>query len=107
MIKSFEYKTVKNILVNVSEDITTQELIQIIKREQLNHKVYKDLNLDTLKIYFKKFGNKSQNLVINIQGEDLEAGKSLKDQGIEDETELSFFNQQAFEQYKLNPELKW
>ena len=106
LIKSFEYKTVKNIIITVNESIKTEELMEIVRQEQQKLKVYKDLNLDTFKIYFKKFGTKSQNLVINLQGQDLVLGKTLEEQGVENETEISFFNLQDFEKYKEHPELK-
>ena len=107
LIKSFEYKTVKNVILHIDENSTTEQLIELLKQEQLKLRVYKDLNLNKLKIYFKKHGTKSQNLVINLNGEDLIEGKTLQEQGIEDETELSFFNHDDFVKYKADPQLKW
>ena len=63
---------------------------------------------DTLMIYVKAQGTKSMNLIINIDGTYLNLNETLGQSGIENETEISFFNASAFEQYKINPTTsKW
>ena len=52
----------------------------------------------------------SQHLIINLddqQGMNLADDLTLAAQGVEHETELSFYNQAAYLAYKENPETKW
>jgi hypothetical protein len=112
LIKSFEYRTTKNLILHdIDLSITTEELEQIILqkvREEPQFKVYKTVPFDTLKIYFLKHGNKSQNLIINLDDHGyLTQGKSLTSQGIENETEISYFNRELYTAFKQNPNIKW
>ncbi len=59
-------------------------------------KIFSSMNpkADTVKIYSRPQETKSQNLAINIGGDDelvLQPGKTLADYNITNETELSFF----------------
>jgi hypothetical protein len=91
--------------------MTTKDLEQIIRdkvAQESQFKVYRTVNFDTLKIYFLKHGNKSQNLIINLDDNGyMEEQKTLEEQGIENETEISFFNREQYETFKKNPEIKW
>jgi hypothetical protein len=64
---------------------------------------------DTLKIYTLPHGNKPDSLVINVGREDwvLKKGKTLSEQGIQHETEISFYRADDFIAWEANPEIKW
>ncbi len=63
---------------------------------------------DTMKLYVKAHGSKSQNLIINLdQQAFLDPLKTLNDCGIENETEISFFKKSDYEKFAANPETKW
>lgn len=51
------------------------------------------------------------NLVINMDNDDAtilkDQDKTLAECGVENETELSLFNMEAYLEYKKNPEEKW
>lgn len=65
-------------------------------------------NLDTLKLYVKQHGSKSQNLIINLDEDGVfEDGMTLEEARIENETEISFYNQANFLEYKLDPKTCW
>jgi len=68
-----------------------------------------DFGLDTMKMYVHAHGSKTSNLVINIEHDDvfLQDQDTLERLGIDNETEISFFNLQAYLDYKLHPETKW
>ncbi|KAJ3123085.1 hypothetical protein HK098_002234 [Nowakowskiella sp. JEL0407] len=114
LIKSFEYRTFKNfVLHNINPAETTPfQLKEITLQEILKgpaFRPYHKVKFDTLKIYMKAHGAKTQNLIINLDHEDwiLDDTKTLLEQGIDGEVEISFFNREAYEAFKLNPEIKW
>ncbi|KAJ1813996.1 hypothetical protein LPJ60_006171, partial [Coemansia sp. RSA 2675] len=73
-------------------------------------KIFRSIEYNTLKIYTQAFGNKTQNLIINI-GDDgflLDDKATLEFAGVRNETELSFFNHEAYKAYARSPtETKW
>jgi ACT domain-containing protein len=115
IIKSFTYRTVKN---HVFKDLdltttTVRELVDKVKQvisSQSAFRAYRNVDLDTVKIYTKAHGSKTMNLVINLDHDDWvlsEHHKTLIEYGIENETELSIYNSEAYEEYKKNPQEKW
>jgi len=70
----------------------------------------RDHNYDALKIQHKAFGAKTSDPVINTEDDDtllLKLDKTLKENGIENETEISLFNLEEYRKYRENPEKKW
>lgn len=100
--------------VNLKE-LTLKDLFDMIIKE-INTtgglRPYRNVNYDSLKIYTHAHGSKTMNLVINMDHDsdwvlDLNSSRKLYDYGIENETELSFYNMEAYNEFKLNPEEKW
>jgi len=55
-------------------------------------------------------GAKTTNLIVNLDHDEWifdEDSKTLAELGFENETEVSFFNRQAYDQFKVNPETLW
>ncbi|CAG8526283.1 3776_t:CDS:2 [Ambispora leptoticha] len=119
IIKNFEYRTVKNlVLQNVNLESTTFNGISLIMNffKAINStpgfKPFRSVNYDTLKVYTKAHGTKSQNLVINLEHDDdwimNNDQATLISYGLENETELSFFDLAAYQIYKTHPDvIKW
>ncbi|ORX61011.1 cytoplasmic protein [Piromyces finnis] len=114
LIKSFEYRTFKNVILH-DVDITTmtcgklkEDIIQKIHSTS-GYKPYLNVKFDTLKLYFKHFGAKTSNLIVNLDHDDwfLDDSKTLEESGIENEAEISFFNRADYDKFKANPEIKW
>ncbi|CAD6569518.1 MAG: hypothetical protein CYPHOPRED_003407 [Cyphobasidiales sp. Tagirdzhanova-0007] len=116
LIKSFEYRTTKNLVLQHVDLRTTtvahlkeQVLSEISKLPAL--KAYRLAKLDTLKLYTKAHGAKTTNLIINLDKDDwiLDDPNAtlLSDSPIENETEISFFHRELFEAFKSNPVQKW
>ncbi|KAJ2856467.1 hypothetical protein J3B02_001581 [Coemansia erecta] len=78
-------------------------------RTEPGFKAYRNVQLDTLKIYTHAFGHKTQNLIINLEDEGfLQEDMAMLDYvGVKNETELSIFNMEAYSAYKENPNMKW
>ncbi|CAG8562850.1 15587_t:CDS:2 [Acaulospora morrowiae] len=116
VIKNFEYRTVKNlVLQHVNLESTTVGELKNIIRQKINtisgFKPFRNVNYDTLKLYTKAHGAKTQNLIINIEHEEWIFGNdedTLISCGLENESEVSFFNREAYEAYKQHPDvIKW
>jgi len=63
-----------------------------------------------LKLYTKAHGAKTTNLIINLDHDDWILGddnKLLADLGFENETEVSFFNQELYARFLENPQTSW
>ncbi|GAA5996539.1 Aim29p [Rhodotorula paludigena] len=115
IIKSFTYRTSKNLLLpHVDVTKTTVGQLKDICREQLKtapgFKPFRTVQLDTLKLYTRAHGHKTMNLIINLETDDdiLEDDSvTLESVGVENETEISFFARDLYEEYKKNPEQAW
>ncbi|KAG0235230.1 hypothetical protein BGW42_005694 [Actinomortierella wolfii] len=114
VIKSFEYRTTKNLILhNVDLTTTTAKQLMDLVVEKIKttpgFKPYLNVQFDTLKLYTKAHGAKTMNLVINMENDDwiLNDNDILADRGVENETEISIFNRALYEEYKKHPDIKW
>jgi len=63
-----------------------------------------------VKLYTKAHGAKTTNLIINLDHDDWilnDESAILASLGFENETEVSFFNRELYEAFKMNPLTKW
>ncbi|RKP36846.1 hypothetical protein BJ085DRAFT_15809 [Dimargaris cristalligena] len=115
LIKSFEYRTFKNVVLKNIDfaQTTVGDLKKQIQHETATGtgmRPFRTVEYDTLKIYTKAHGSKTNNLIVNLDRDDwvLKNDADMLDYcGIANETELSYFNRAAFEEFKKNPEVKW
>ncbi|KAJ7349433.1 hypothetical protein B0H14DRAFT_3055258 [Mycena olivaceomarginata] len=115
IIKSFEFRTEKSLVLhNVNLQTTTvgelKHLARAAVANQPGWKPYRNVVLDTLKLYTHAHGAKTTNLIINLDHDDWILGDEsqlLSDLGFENETEVSFFNQELYTQFKVNPQTSW
>ncbi|EMD34494.1 hypothetical protein CERSUDRAFT_117338 [Gelatoporia subvermispora B] len=115
IIKSFEFRTERSLVLHhVNLETTTvgqlKEMARQAVQTQAGWRPYRNIVLDTLKLYTKAHGAKTSNLIINLDHDDWildDDSKTLADCGLENETEASFFNRELYEQFKLHPETKW
>ncbi|GAA5865644.1 hypothetical protein JCM1840_003202 [Sporobolomyces johnsonii] len=115
IIKSFEFRTTKNLLLpHVDATTMTVGALKDFVREQIKtapgFKPFRTCQLDTLKLYTKAHGAKTTNLIINMENDEWilnDESATLQSIGIENEAELSFFNRELYEAFKLNPAQGW
>ncbi|KAG6833209.1 hypothetical protein H0H87_010272 [Tephrocybe sp. NHM501043] len=127
IIKSFQYRTERSLVLhNIDLEHTTVADLKYTAHNAVQNqpgwKPYRTVALDTLKLYTKAHGAKAcrillfqssnaypsqtTNLIINLDHDDWildEDNKTLADCGFENETEVSFFNRELYEQFKLDP----
>lgn len=136
IIKSFEYRSMKAYVIK-SIDLTTTTIAQLeeqCRKEVVSNSAFRAFRsyadkLDTLKLYTRAHGAKTTNLIINLDHPDwvledhnlpalikgavkegeikTRANTTLAEIGVENETELSFFNKEAYEAFLANPNTKW
>jgi len=115
IIKSFKFRTERSLVLHDVNlvTMTVVQLKEIAKQNvatQPGWKPYRNVVLDTLKLYTKAHGAKTSNLIINLDHDDwilADDGKTLVELGFENETEVSFFNHRDYEAFKLDPQTSW
>ncbi|KAJ1959635.1 hypothetical protein GGI12_004234 [Dipsacomyces acuminosporus] len=113
VIKNFEYRTCKNLILSVDLARTTVSELKDICRQKIQtepgFKPYRNVEYTTLKIYTQAFGHKTQNLIINLEDEGFlrDDNATLEFVGVKHETELSFFNMDAYAAYAKDPKMVW
>ncbi|KAI5857005.1 hypothetical protein BZA05DRAFT_415715 [Tricharina praecox] len=117
VIKNFPYRTYKNVILHHLDltALTAGELKELVKthvQTQPGFKAYKTLQPDTLKLYTKAHGTKTNNLIINMEDKEetlmfRDDSATLASYGCEHETEISFFVLKDYEEFRANPEEKW
>ncbi|KAK9466503.1 hypothetical protein V1512DRAFT_276509 [Lipomyces arxii] len=115
VIKSFEYRTERNLVLRDLDLTTTTvgDLLEIANKDIMSmgaFRPYRSIKYDTLKIYTKAHGAKTTNLIINVERDDwllLDHSRTLQECGIENETEISLFNRELYDKYISNPIDRW
>ncbi|TDL25062.1 cytoplasmic protein [Rickenella mellea] len=115
IIKSFEFRTERSLVLHdVNLETTSvkdlkEQVLQVVQTES-RWKPYRNTVLDTLKIYTQAHGAKTTNLIINLDNDDWfldDDTKLLATVGLDNESEVSFFNRDAYDKFKANPETRW
>jgi len=115
IIKSFEYRTERSLVLHdINLETTTVGQLKETARETIQilsaWKPYRTVKLDTAKLYTKAHGAKTTNLIINLDHDEWildDDSKTLAELDFENETEVSLFNRDLYEAFKLNPETRW
>ena len=122
VIKSFPYRIHKNVVLqHVDLTAVTVQGLQERCREYIKAngntgawKIYRMTvvdKLDTVKLYTQAHGTKTVNLIINLDRDDelilSDLQRTLADCGCTHETELSFFNLDAYREFQANPVELW
>ncbi|KAI9510395.1 hypothetical protein F5148DRAFT_593537 [Russula earlei] len=115
VIKSLEFRTERSLVLrDINLETTTVGDLKGIARNviqtQPGWKPYRFVQFDTLKLYTKAHGAKTTNLIINLDHDEWilsDESKQLSEYGLENETEISFFNREMYEKFRLDPQTRW
>ncbi|KAG8944865.1 hypothetical protein FRC04_001398 [Tulasnella sp. 424] len=116
VIKSFEFRTTKSMVLhdlNLEETTVGQlkDLVRQAIKAQGAWKPYRNVELDTVKLYTVAHGAKTTNLIINLENDETmiwsDDSATLATLGAENETEVSIFNKKVYDEFKQKPETKW
>ncbi|KAM0753083.1 hypothetical protein T439DRAFT_323700 [Meredithblackwellia eburnea MCA 4105] len=116
VIKSFEFRTTKNLILKHVDltKTTVGELKELVKKDILTaagFKPFRTTKLDTMKLYTVAHGSKTTNLIINFDNDEewilKDDTSTLAAIGIENEGEISFFDGALYEAFKADPKQSW
>ena len=116
LIKSFEFRNVKNMVLHVDPKIKVSDLKLKINETIQTSPAFRTMRthkFETLQIYFHPHSFKPNALVIDTaitkdpKTDILVDDLSLESQNVENETELSYFNQLEYETFLKNPHTEW
>ncbi|XP_068102431.1 UPF0538 protein C2orf76 homolog [Hyperolius riggenbachi] len=115
LVRSFEHRNFRPVVYRgVSLDQTVQEFMEHVKkdiaaREGLPPPFRKHV-YDTMKIIHQPHGAKTNELVVGLEDDDLlilRSAQTLREAGVAHETELAFFCEADYREYKKNPTTTW
>ena len=113
VIRSFEYRTCKNIILHDIDlnTLTAQDLFNLVTSKLPAPLVKSPTFYNVFKIYSQPHGAKANSTIINIGMDDELCIKNwtcpLAQYGVQHETELSLFNNEEYRSYTKNPSIKW
>lgn len=114
LVRSFEHRNIKHIVLHdVDFSQTVSSFKEAIRKDLVSMQgippPFKKFTYDTLKISHKAHGAKSNDPVIDIENDQLilEDGVTLKEAGVGNETEISYFKMEDYRKYQANPHLVW
>ncbi|KAI0303460.1 hypothetical protein B0F90DRAFT_1809659 [Multifurca ochricompacta] len=120
VIKSFEFRTERSLILrDINLNICTVGELKTIAlnaiQTQPGWKPYRSAHFDTLKLYTQAMGlrfylTETTNLIINLDHDEWilsDDNTTLTECGFQNETEVSFFNKEIYENFKLDPQTRW
>lgn len=116
LVRSFSFKTFRTLILHDLDfsSITLQDLaIMIADRIKFTSALafLEKHTFDTFKIYTQPHAAKTSNTIMNTEDDFRlilrEWNKPLSDFGIQNETEISYFNYNDYLAFKINPETRW
>ncbi|XP_032649916.1 UPF0538 protein C2orf76 homolog isoform X2 [Chelonoidis abingdonii] len=98
LVRSFEHRNFRPVVYHgVNLDQTVKQFITFVKN-------------DMMKIIHQAHGSKTNELVVSLEDDDkliLKEDSTLKAAGVANETELAFFCEEDYRNYKANPVSAW
>ncbi|XP_019409406.1 PREDICTED: UPF0538 protein C2orf76 homolog isoform X3 [Crocodylus porosus] len=98
LVRSFEHRNFRPVVYHgVHLDQTVKQFVAFVRN-------------DTMKIIHQAHRSKTNELVVSLEDDDkliLRDDSTLKAAGIANETELAFFCEEDYRNYKANPVLAW
>ncbi|CAN2389066.1 Chromosome 2 open reading frame 76 [Pristimantis euphronides] len=115
LVRSFEHRNFRPVVYrDVGLNQTVQEFLEFVKEDvALRNDLpppFRRHSYDTMKIIHQPHGAKTNDLVISLEDDEtliLKTQQTLQEAGVAHETELAFFYEADYRQYKKNPVSAW
>ncbi|XP_062434684.1 UPF0538 protein C2orf76 homolog isoform X1 [Rhea pennata] len=115
LVRSFEHRNFKPVVYHgVNLDQTVKQFITFVQKDVPSRTglppPFKNYKYDTMKIIHQAHKSKTNELVVSLEDDDkliLKEESTLKAAGVANETELAFFCEEDYRNYKANPVSAW
>ncbi|XP_067155445.1 UPF0538 protein C2orf76 homolog isoform X1 [Apteryx mantelli] len=115
LVRSFEHRNFRPVVYHgVNLDQTVKQFITFVRKDVPSRTglppPFKNYKYDTMKIIHQAHKSKTNELVVCLEDDDkliLKEESTLKAAGVANETELAFFCEEDYRNYKANPVSAW
>uniref|UniRef100_A0A674HHQ8 Chromosome 2 open reading frame 76 n=2 Tax=Taeniopygia guttata TaxID=59729 RepID=A0A674HHQ8_TAEGU len=115
LVRSFEHRNFRPLVYHgVPLDQTVKEFMAFVRRDVSSRSglppPFKNYKYDTMKIIHQAHKSKTGELVVSLEDDDkliLQEDSTLKAAGVANETELAFFCEEDYRNYRANPVSAW
>ncbi|XP_015724293.1 UPF0538 protein C2orf76 homolog isoform X3 [Coturnix japonica] len=115
LVRSFEHRNFRPVVYHgVNLDQTVKQFIAFVQKDVPSRTglppPFKTYKYDTMKIIHQAHKSKTGDLVVSLEDDDkliLKEDSTLKAAGVANETELAFFCEEDYRNYKANPVSAW
>ncbi|XP_066855248.1 UPF0538 protein C2orf76 homolog isoform X2 [Anser cygnoides] len=115
LVRSFEHRNFRPVVYHgVNLDQTVKQFITFVQKDVPSRAglppPFKNYKYDTMKIIHQAHKSKTGELVVSLEDDDkliLKEESTLKAAGVANETELAFFCEEDYRNYKANPVSAW
>ncbi|NXC72600.1 CB076 protein, partial [Anhinga anhinga] len=114
LVRSFEHRNFRPVVYHgVNLDQTVKQFITFVRKGKGQTGLpppFKNYKYDTMKIIHQAHKSKTGELVVSLEDDDkliLKEDSTLKAAGVANETELAFFCEEDYRNYKANPVSAW
>ncbi|XP_019409403.1 PREDICTED: UPF0538 protein C2orf76 homolog isoform X1 [Crocodylus porosus] len=115
LVRSFEHRNFRPVVYHgVHLDQTVKQFVAFVRNDVSSRTglppPFRNYKYDTMKIIHQAHRSKTNELVVSLEDDDkliLRDDSTLKAAGIANETELAFFCEEDYRNYKANPVLAW
>ncbi|NXS43201.1 CB076 protein, partial [Balaeniceps rex] len=115
LVRSFEHRNFRPVVYHgVNLDQTVKQFITFVQKDVPSRTAlpppFKNYKYDTMKIIHQAHKSKTGELVVSLEDDDkliLKEDSTLKAAGVANETELAFFCEEDYRNYKANPVSAW
>uniref|UniRef100_A0A8P4GC82 Uncharacterized protein n=1 Tax=Dicentrarchus labrax TaxID=13489 RepID=A0A8P4GC82_DICLA len=106
LVRSFEHRNFRPVVFHgVLVDQSVRDFMQLVRDGQFSY-----LPPYTMKIIHQAHGAKTNELVMSLDDDEkliLQDGRTLRESGVGNETEVAFFKKEDYGLFKANPKTAW
>lgn len=115
LVRSFEHRNFRPLVFHgVPLEQTVREFMAFVRQDVSSRSglppPFRNYKYDTMKIIHQAHKSKTGELVVSLEDDDkliLKEDSTLKAAGVENETELAFFCEEDYRNYRANPVSAW
>ncbi|XP_051258977.1 UPF0538 protein C2orf76 homolog [Dicentrarchus labrax] len=115
LVRSFEHRNFRPVVFHgVLVDQSVRDFMQLVRDDITTRPglppPFRKYVYDTMKIIHQAHGAKTNELVMSLDDDEkliLQDGRTLRESGVGNETEVAFFKKEDYGLFKANPKTAW